>query len=105
MSIRLQLLLVTAITAVLLAIQVTISFLNAVDARKSAIETIEAQAIQDLSLGITTGFAVDRGQTNGMPAVCNWRRKRWTSWTACARPISPISIDCWPKPAARTPGR
>ena len=66
MSIRLQLLLVTAVTAILLAIQVVISFLNAVEARKSAVETIQAQVLQDLSLGVTTGFAVDRGQTNGI---------------------------------------
>jgi methyl-accepting chemotaxis protein len=50
----------------LLTIQVVISFLSALEARKSAIETIHAQSVQDMALAVTTGFAVDRGQTNGI---------------------------------------
>ncbi len=66
MSIRLQLLFVTALTAILLTIQVVISFFSAVDATRSATETIHAQALQDLALSVTQGFAIDRGQTNGV---------------------------------------
>ncbi|WP_026792292.1 methyl-accepting chemotaxis protein [Pleomorphomonas oryzae] len=66
MSIRLQLLFVTALTAILLTIQVVLSFMSAIEARRSADETIQAQALQDLALGVTQGFAIDRGQTNGV---------------------------------------
>jgi methyl-accepting chemotaxis protein len=66
MSIRLQLLFVTALTALLLIVEVIFSFLEAIDARRSAIETIRVQAVQDVALAVTTGFAIDRGQTNGI---------------------------------------
>lgn len=66
MSIRFQLLVVTVLTAILLTTQVVVSFLNALEARRSAVETIHAQSIQDMALAVTTGFAVDRGQTNGI---------------------------------------
>lgn len=66
MSIRLQLLFVTALAAILLTIEVVSSLFSAIDARRSASDTIHSQAMQDLSLSITGGFALDRGQTNGV---------------------------------------